>query len=293
MTENERRKGSLIIHGALALLAGLAMIGCQELNTPLYFKGPVIEAQGGEDPPVTTGLSLRFRDPTQKERDALRMEADALGLGMDIPWVSREKVHIELLYKITNRSDQDGTFNVLVDGATEYTKYDYLIVSDAIAMGDPDEAVFFPLMQSMPKMLAAGQSYSGLLREDDFDEGALDIDALGRWIDGNPMSPTFAGVLINDSDVNNVGLGLMPGYALVPDPTDPTMTRMVLKLVNPGLRAKFMPMFVELNVILQTDTAMTCEYVVRVRDDDDRLLHNDSDTLYETSPTLFQPAVMP
>jgi hypothetical protein len=33
--------------------------------------------------------------------------------------------------------------------------------------------------------------------------------------------------------------------------------------------------------------------VVRVRDDDDRLLHNDADSLCQTSPTLFQPAVMP
>jgi len=278
MTENERRIGSLIIHGALALLAGLAMIGCQELNTPLYFKGTDIVATGGEETPPTTGLSLRFRDPTQKEREALQMQADALGYGMDVPWVSRDKVHIELLYKITNTSNvaddgspaegRTGTFNVLVDGATEYTKYDYQIVSDAIAMGDPDEAVFFPLMQSMPKMLAAGQSYSGLLREDDFDEGSLDIDALGRWLDADPASPTFAGVLINDSDVNPVGLNLVPANVVL-------------------------PALVEINVILQTDVKMTCEYVVRVRDDDDRLLHNDSDTLYETSPTLFQPAVMP
>ncbi len=268
MTENDRRIGSLIAHGALALLAGLAMFGCQDLNTPLYFKGQAIEAQGGEDPPLTTGLSLRFRDPTQKEREALQMQADALGYGMDVPWVSRDKVHIELLYTITNRSQDDGTFNVLVDGATEFTKYDYQIVSDAIAMGDPDEAVFFPLMQSTPRMLAAGQSYSGMLREDDFNEGSLDIDALGRWLDADPASPTFAGVLINDSDVNPVGLNLVPPNLVV-------------------------PALVEINVILQTDVAMTCEYVVRVRDDDDRLLHNDSDSLYQTSPTLFQPAVMP
>jgi len=268
MTENDRRIGSLIMHGALALLAGLAMIGCQELNAPLYFTGADIVATGMEDTPPTTGLSLRFRDPTQKEREALQMQADALGYGMDVPWVSRDKVHIELLYKITNTSGDDGTFNVLVDGATEYTKYDYQIVSDAIAMGDPDEAVFFPLMQTMPRMLAAGESFSGVLREDDFDEGSLDIDALGRWLDADPASPTLAGVLINDSDVNPVGLNLVPPNVVL-------------------------PAMVEINVILQTDVKSTCQYVVRVRDDDDRLLHNDSDSLYQTSPTLFQPAVMP
>ena len=268
MTENQRRTGSLFMHGAVALVAGLAMAGCQQLNTPLYFKGTDIVATGEEDTPPTTGLSLRFRNPTDKEREALQAQADALGYGMDVPWVSRDKVHIELLYKVTNRSSDDGTFNVLVDGATEYTKYDYQIVSDAIAMGDPDEAVFFPLMQAMPRMLPAGQSYSGLLREDDFDEGSLDIDALGRWLDADPASPTFAGVLINNSDVNPVGLNLVPPNLVV-------------------------PALIEINVIFQTNVAMTCEYVVRVRDDDDRLLHNDSDSLYQTSPALFQPAVMP
>jgi hypothetical protein len=257
-----------LVLAVVATLPTLALAGaCQELNTPLYFKGPDLVAGGGEDPPVMSGLSLRFRDPTDRERDELQMQAERLGYGMDVPWVSRDKVHVELLYKVTNDSGEEGTFNVLVDGATEYTKYDFQIVSDAIAMGDPDEAVFFPLMQTMPRILGAGASFSGILREDDFNEGALDIDALGRWLDTDPSSPTFAGVLINDSDVNPVGLNMVPPNLVV-------------------------PMFIEVNVSLQTNVAMTCEYVVRVRDDDDRLLHNDADTLYQTSPTLFQPAAM-
>ena len=53
-----------------------------------------------------------------------------------------------------------------------------------------------------------------------------------------------------------------------------------------------MPAFVEIDVNLQTDVAMTCDYVVRVRDDDDRLLHDDGDTQFQTTPTLFAPTVM-
>ncbi len=37
---------------------------------------------------------------------------------------------------------------------------------------------------------------------------------------------------------------------------------------------------------------MVVEYFLRVRDDDDRLLHNDADRLYEPSPALFQPPAM-
>ena len=59
-------------------------------------------------------------------------------------------------------------------------------------------------------MLAPGASYSGIVREDDFAEGELDLDALGRWNDADPASPTFAGVLINRSDVNPIGMNLVP-----------------------------------------------------------------------------------
>ena len=65
-------------------------------------------------------------------------------------------------------------------------------------------------------------------------------------------------------------------------------------------RSAVVPAFVEVDVNLLVDKAdnatddatLTCEYLLRVRDDDDRLLHDDKDTLFETSPTLFAPAVM-
>ena len=37
---------------------------------------------------------------------------------------------------------------------------------------------------------------------------------------------------------------------------------------------------------------MRCDYDVRLRDDDDRLWHNEADPLYEPSPALFQPAAL-
>ena len=106
-------------------------------------------------------------------------------------------------------------------------------------------------------MLAAGASYSGIVREDDFAEGELDLDALGRWNDADPASPTFAGVLINRSDVNPIGLNLVPPNLVVP------------------------AMF-EVDVRLESTVPMRVEYYVRVRDDDDRLWHNDADDVYQT-----------
>ena len=40
---------------------------------------------------------------------------------------------------------------------------------------------------------------------------------------------------------------------------------------------------------LKADAPMRVEYFVRVRDDDDRLLHLDGDPLYQPAPALFQP----
>ena len=117
---------------------------------------------------------------------------------------------------------------MLVDGATEYTKYDYQIVSDAIAMGDPDEAVFFPLMQTMPRMLPAGQSFSGDPARGRLRRGLAGHRCARTLAGRRPGSPTFAGVLINDSDVNPVGMNLVPPNVVV-------------------------PALVEINVILQTD----------------------------------------
>jgi hypothetical protein len=259
----------------LPLALVLAGSGCQALNTPLYFNGEVFEAKGGEELPPSNTLALRFRNPTQKERDALAAQTAALNYGNDVPWVARDKVHLQLSYKITNITGtldpdtgmitplQRGTFNLLVDGASEFALYDSKTVAMAIAEEPGELGTFFPLMTSKPHMLGAGQSYSGLLREDDFAEAELDLDALGRWLD----TTTFAGVLINRSDVNPVGMALVPGNIVV-------------------------PAMVQVTVNLQTDVAMQCEYVVRVRDDEDQLLHETGDTQFTPAPVTFAPPAM-
>jgi len=117
-----------------------------------------------------------------------------------------------------------------------------------------------------------------------FTEGEIDLDALGRWNDADMGSPTFAGVLINRSEVPPfTGMGLVPDYT--------KDMNNVITHDHPGRLV--VPAMYEVDVRLKTNAHMQIEYFVRVRDDDDRLLHNDSDSLYQTSPTLFQPAVMP
>jgi hypothetical protein len=260
------------------LIALALTLGCQALNTPIYFNGEVLEAAGGESPPVSNTLTLRFRNPTDREREILQMQTAALDYGGEVPWVARDKIHLQLSYRVTNTSDQDGVFNLLVDGASQYVAYDSKTVAMAIAENDDELGTLFPLMTSRPQMLAAGKSYSGLLREDDFAEAELDADALGRWLD----TDTFAGVLINRSEVfapgtEPIGMGLVPGFRTAMGGVTMDPARLVV------------PAFVQVTVNLQTNVAMKCEYVVRVRDDDDRLLHETGDTQFQVQPTEFAP----
>jgi hypothetical protein len=269
-----------------------AASGCQSLNAPLYFKGDLITANTADTPLASGGLTLRFRNPTNGEQTDLDAQTASTDYGGDIPWISADKIHLELSYRVTNMSaTTEAKFNVMVDGASQYAKYDSKTAAAALQQGNNDDPTYLPLMKSGPMILAPNASYTGLLREDDFREAELDLDALGRWNDAD--GKTFAAVLLNRSDVyprgtEPLGMGLVPGFRVAMGGVGADPARLVV------------PAFVEVDVNLlveKTDNAtddatLTCEYLLRVRDDDDRLLHDDKDTLFETSPTLFAPAVM-
>jgi hypothetical protein len=253
------------VFAALALAPSLA---CSDLNTPVYFQPqgmPLLELQGTEMPPrVTNGLQLKFRAPTMAEQDALNAQKDAEtdATKFDVPWISRDKVHLELLFTVKNLDDTAGNFDVTLDGANQYTKYDQTVVAAAAAQGKNDPMFYLPLMSlhpQLPAMLGPGETYQGVFREDDFNEGEADLDAMGRW-----MAP-YASVLLNRSEVKPIGLEMVP-----PD------------VVTPAL--------VEVDVWFTADKHMTCEWTLRVRDDDDRLWHTTGDPVFHPHPTLFVPA---
>jgi hypothetical protein len=255
---------------ALALAAASSSLACQSINTPIYFSGPApLELQGTEDPPrVTNGFALDFRRPTddeQKALDARRAAMNPADLDKRVPWVSADKVHLELLFTVTNLDDKPGTFDVFVDGATEFTKYDETVVATALGMGgnanDPPQ--YLPLLNLHPKPLPAtlgpGETYQGVVREDDFVEAQADLDAMGRFAPEN-----FASLLINRSEVKPEDLAMVPA-----------------DVVTPAL--------VEVDVTLTANRHTTCAWTLRVRDDDDRLWHVTGDHHFHPAPALFVP----
>ncbi len=263
----------------LALALAPLTVGC--VNAPIYFSSPapILAVTGmndaqGNPPRIENGLTLPFRRPSQQEQQSL--DAQSAALGFMVPWIQRTHVHLELTYAVTNTEapaptgpdagpppdpNNPPTFSLGIDGANEYTKYDENVVAKALQAGNNNAPTFIPLIPVTPQVLEAGQSVSGTVREDDFNEAELDLDALGRW-----MAP-FNAVLINNSQVNPIGLSMVPPKVVIPALT-------------------------EIDVNFSANRAMTCTYVVRVRDDNDQLLHQAGDTLFATTPTLFQPPAM-
>lgn len=250
---------------ALAALAPLGL-GCQDLNTPIYFPSPVMPALAvtgandamGNPPRAENGLTLQFRNPTKDEQTEL--DTDTNTLGFDVPWIQRDHVHIEMTYDVTNTDSKPGMWSIGVDGANQYTKYDENIVAMVLGQGNNDAPQYIPLIPVTPQILGPGQTISGTVREDDFNEAELDLDAIGRW-----MAP-FNAVLINNSQVNPIGLSMVPPNVVI-------------------------PALIEIDVNFTADAQMNCSYAIRVRDDDDQLLHTASDTLFSPTPTLFVPTV--
>src|SRR5439155_11187213 len=137
------------------LAPAAAALGCQALNTPIYFNGNAMLTTTAPDAPmpqsrVKDAVSLRFRNPTDAERrdlDARRRAADPV----KVPWIARDNVHIEVLFTVTNLdTTNSGVFDVMIDGANELIKYDEDVVSAAISAPN-QPPIYLPLMQSRPQ----------------------------------------------------------------------------------------------------------------------------------------------
>jgi hypothetical protein len=264
----------------LAMLALSGALGCSELNTPIYFNGPEpLELTGMEDPPrIMNSFTMQFRRPSDDEQKALDdlsrqlKDADPMHRDIKAPWVSRDKVHLEVLFTVKNLDDAEGNFDVVVDGSSEFTKYDETVAGMALAQGDNDEPVYLPLLTlhpHLPYVLGPGQTYRGTIREDDFIEAEGDLDAMGRWgTDPADMAavPPFPAVLFNRSEVDPKGMGAVPP-----------------RVVTPAL--------IEVDVTFTATKHMVCTWMLRVRDDDDRLWHVEGDKHFNPNPTLFAPMI--
>ena len=94
-----------------------------------------------------------------------------------VPFVLREDLDISLEYTIRNL-DPDNAANVRihVNGANEYFAY----VPSAFVVDPEEEEEPPPLAGNIPIMVEPGQTISGVFREDDLNEAAIDLELITR-----------------------------------------------------------------------------------------------------------------
>jgi hypothetical protein len=238
--------------------------GCG-VNNPTYFPPMAPLEAGGMGMPgeATVAVTLPFRAPSAE--DAQQLDTASTARGYRIPWLRRDRVALSISYTITNLDESAGNAQVLVNGASELASYDRGAITMArqmAAAGNREGGDVLSLIEVTPVTIDPGKSVSGLVREDDFAEAELDLDAIGRWM-GAP-----AAVLINASEVNPVGLEQVP-----PDVVVPAMFRVA--------------------VTLTATTHMRLDFLVRVRDDDEQLIGPGGGEPFAPMPPAYLPPAAP
>jgi hypothetical protein len=254
--------------GGLALPVLIAGVGAGwggcGINEPTYFPGTILQVDGTGTGAKGT-VPLRFRAPNDAERMELQTLTDQLGY--DVPSLREDRVHVEVRYTIRNLGDREGMFSLFVDGASEFTRFDFDAVGAAFMTANEDAPLLGLIQISNPPILGPGQVYQGTVREDDFREASLDLHAMGKF-----MAP-FVQVLINRSEVNDIGLEMTPPRM------DPP-------------REWILPALWEITLRFNADQPMSCQFLVRVRDDAHRLWE-DGDTDFAPAPDTFTPTITP
>jgi len=253
-----------------ACASAVTVAGCHA-NDPVYVPSTTVLETDGSGTEAKVTLPLRFRTPAQSESTERQNLTNKLGY--EVPWLREDRVHVEIRYTVKNLGNETGQFTLDVDGASEFARFDYEAVAAAFEAADEDAPPLGLIQTSNLPLLAPGEVYQGTIREDDFHEGALDLDGMGRF-----MSP-FVSLLLNRSEVNPIGLELTPSApASDLKPTPPVQW--------------ILPALWEVTPRFNATQPMSCTFLVRIRDDDGRLWENGDDE-FMPEPVTFTPVVMP
>lgn len=208
-------------------------------------------------------LPIRLEEPDEaEERAALAAE-----LGVDIPYVKREDLELSLEWTIRNLSDTDGTARIHINGANEYFAY----IPSAFVVDPEEEEEPPPLAGDVPLLIGAQSTVSGVFREDQIAEAALDLELITRAA----LNP-FTAMLEIHEEMETVDDGM--GFVI---PVDVT------------------PHLIRFDITFIADRHMVIEYAIRARDfRDPPLLHDeglaaDPAELTAFAPVDFMPVLEP
>lgn len=151
-------------------------------NTPDYIAPREALEVGIADPnapdevisEATTQIFLPVRLETMDE--AMERAAVAMELGVDVPFVDIDDLSISIEWTIKNLADEAGEARIHVNGGNERFVY----VPDNFVVDPEEDEPPPPLLGNVPIEVPAGAAVSGVFREDQLVEAAIDLELITR-----------------------------------------------------------------------------------------------------------------
>lgn len=251
---------------ACSLVSATALVACAA--DPQYIPGPSSIEVGIEGTDVFTGsvvVDLPVRPETME--DAEERVALATELGIDagmLAYVRNGDFDVSIEWTIKNLAGSEGEARIKVNGGNEFW---YYVPTEFVVDPEEDEEPP-PLMGDVPLRIAESGTRSGVFREDQIHEAAVDLEQITRAM----VNPFAALLTVNEEDP-----GVAVGGVLVP--------------------LEHVPQMIRFEVVFEADRHMVLEYGIRVRDHRD-ILHDHglaapAGEIVTWNPAMFVPPPPP
>lgn len=225
-----------------------------EESTPPFF-----ESEDGNVYLIEQRVLLEFREPTAEELDQANDVGDAVVPWGRLPWLVRDDYRIQVDYTLSNLSpDETVTVAVIVNGINEFHEY-----NPGIQIIDEEVVADFSGWERSIQ-LGPGERRSGVVREEELDEIAVDLSTVVN------MAPNPNQIVYFENQSFNDRRSMM----YIPD-------------VVAGLTG------VRLGLRSDAPVPVLIEATIRVRDARGVLVQGDDEPWAAPTPALFGPADAP
>lgn len=198
---------------------GLGLAACTA--DPVYIEPEMALTDGNNNDPDVVPMVAAFELPFRLEESDEADERAALAtqLGIDVPYVRRNDLHLSLEWSLENLEDADAQTRIFLNGANEYFSY---VPQNFVV--DEDEPSPPPLLGDIPLLVPAGETITGVFREDQLREAAIDLELITR----GGLNP-FAAMLEFHEDLESIEV---EGAAPIPARAMAHLVRIDLSLVS-------------------------------------------------------------
>jgi hypothetical protein len=208
----------------------------------------VPEAKGSLHVPVKPESMWRARD--RAVRDDLQM---TMPDGVEVPVLRLEHYDLEVEWSVTNLDAMKSQFRVDLNGANEQFTYDPSMI--ILNPGDDEAPPTPPLAGNIPIDIEGNATVSGVFREDQVLEAAVDLDQITRG-NVNPFAATLT--VSTNADM------FQPLTPAVYDPDTGEVTPGTPS--GPAIPRAAFRQLVRVDVVFKPGAHMTLDYTLRVRE---------------------------